>query len=201
MKFEIEMPKGNDMQPIFLKHSGAKEKWYLGGIDEGIELKVEDVMIDIHSLATGWGYWENKQPFYHYSWDEKLTVDSGKPDGDEWKRAFSCYIKLAGHEDPLIWRSHSWGELQGFQGMMQTLPFKSIHPIVIDGCEEGKLPVVTYVKSEKPKDIQSSIPIFEFKGFAKRPDDFQTPKWYLEQIKPDQELEVETKKTDEDIPF
>tara|TARA_R100001129_G_scaffold77263_1_gene52751 strand:- start:64 stop:678 length:615 start_codon:yes stop_codon:yes gene_type:complete len=202
VKFEIEMPgKDNDMQPIFLKHSGAKEKWYLGGIDEGIEIAVEDVMIDLESLATGWGYWENKAPYYHYSWDEKLTVDSGRPDGDEWKRAFSCYIKVRGHDDPLVWRSHSWGELQGFQGMMQTLPFKSIHPIVLDGAADGKLPIVKYLRSEKPKDIQSSIPIFEFVGFGDRPENFTTPSWYLSQINPGQIDEAPQEKPEDDIPF
>ena len=198
MEFKIEMPEEEKMKSIYLKHSAAHKKFFLGKIEDEVVIDIENIMIDINALATGWGAWDGSE--YDYQWDEKFTVMSEKP-GEDHKRAFFCYLKVSGHDDPLLWRQFSWGELQGFQGMMQQIPMKSINPIVLDGADEGQLPVLKYVGSVKPKEIKSTIPTFEFVKFADRPDSFQTPAWVLSEMKPGVKEEPVEKKLDDEIPF
>lgn len=198
MEFKIEMPEEEKVKSIYLKHSAAHKKFFLGKIEDEVVIDIENIMIDINALATGWGAWDGSE--YDYQWDEKFTVMSEKP-GEDHKRAFFCYLKVSGHDDPLLWRQFSWGELQGFQGMMQQIPMKSINPIVLDGAEEGQLPVLKYVGSVKPKEIKSAIPTFEFVKFVDRPDNFQTPAWVLSEMKPGAKEEPEEKKLDDEIPF
>jgi hypothetical protein len=177
---------------IYLAYKHNHRKWFRGKAEEGNEVVIQTMTIHNNSLRSGFGLWDETKQRYHFVWDKRFSVSDGKPEplnDVEYKPAFSCYVKVAGIDEPLIWRSHQYGQRMGFQQMCSTFWTKEF---------QSKHPVVSLKDIKNLADVNTSAPQFELVKFIEN-DDFILPKWYdnqdlLEESQNDQD-------NSDEIPF
>ena len=201
MGFEVEMPKKEGGTSIYLSHYANLQKWYLGGKDDGAEIKLEYIQLDPVTLATGWGKFSKGDRSYTYIYDKVLGALEGNPSEDDpdFKRAFSCYVMVHGYPEPVVWRRNTFGEFEGWKEMLGTYWDKKGDAV------QGQLPTFKYTGSTPHKDYPTSIPKFEFVAFKDRWEGYNVPQWYLSEIGSDAQpignVEIKKTVTTDDIPF
>ena len=81
---------------IYLKFISKEQKFKLA--DQ--ECKFKYMQLDLDTLQTGWGRFENG---YEFVWNDVLGAKTEPPAGHGWTRAFSIWVMVDGVEDrPLL---------------------------------------------------------------------------------------------------
>lgn len=158
----------------YMKHHFQEKTFYRG--KEAID--VSHFMIDPATMLMGFGKYDTVNG-YSYVWGKDLFSKVDKPDED-YKKAFSVWVLpkyINGNQNithpPSLWQRNSYGEYTAFQ---------QIGNLIWEGLKEneGKLPIVKWIKSESISIGMgsTSIPKFELSGWQQRPESFVIPTWH-----------------------
>ena len=184
----------------FLKFKSNEGEWWINN-ESCVDFNY--MQIDTDTIKSGWGIY-TPQNGYDHVWDERLGLKCPQPEsvGDlKWKRAFSVWLFLDGWDVPVLWQSHSFGELKSFNNLLPLFWNQ------LNTAQKGNLPTVKFTGHETykvGKGTTSNIK-FDFVDFKPRKPEFVVPDWAIddepEAIVEMQATEQRKNITNEDIPF
>ena len=160
---DILNDEGNN---FYLKFISREKVFKLG--DDAINFKY--MQVDLNTLQTGWGRFENG---YEFQWDSVAGSKTPQPaaEGKQFTRAFSVWVMVDGIEDqPLLWHRNSVNEYQTFVQMLKD----SYEQWTQD---KNQLPYFEFTGSE---EVQGKMQPFNratlpLRGFADRKPAFIIP--------------------------
>ena len=187
---------------IYLKFISKEQKFKLA--DQ--ECKFKYMQLDLDTLQTGWGRFENG---YEFVWNDVLGAKTEPPAGHGWTRAFSIWVMVDGVEDrPLLWQRNSSNEYQTMLNILSQCwnqkaeRSPSLPCFQYDGHETVKGKYGDFYKSKfsfvdwKPRKDTFVIPTFD----APNDDDWVSPNAGLSD-RVDEQVAKSGDLSEDDLPF